>query len=647
VNRYEIGVVLSKEIKDLLKDRKTILLTILLPVLIYPILVFGMSGLAAKQEESLSQEEFAVAVTGDRLLGRRLLQQSGRRFNVVESLDPREDLEDGAIQAWLHVPPDLFDPHAIPAIFVISNDAEDRSRTAKRLIMEAIEDISEDYSRRRLQGLPPPVVENLAVRYTAENVASEERLSGAALGRWIPMLLIIMILSGAAFAAIDLVAGEKERGTLETLLLAPVERSSIVIGKFIVVLGTALISAAANMGSMYGTIKLGLADAAVAQGLPLDISLIDLLLILLLSVPVAILYSAILLIASAHAKSFKEGQYIIMPLTLGSIVPPLAGVLPNLKLASILVAVPVANLALAIKEVLSRTAGVGWLLLAFAFNALYAGIALYAATRIMMRETVLFRAGTSPGFRRRRGDWRREVFAFYAVIWLVLFYIGSELQQRSLVGGLLATEWILLLLPSLGLLLFYGLPVRRTLSIRRPHLRNLGATLSFWAAGFSLSGMISVWQFKLLPASEQISRVFEELFDFSAVSWPMRMFAFALTAGICEEILFRGVMAGLLRRYWPTATVSLVVGALFGLFHFSIYRIIPTGVLGVLLTYLFLRTGNLIYPMIMHTLQNGTALTLGPERLETIFASWWNIPVFLVTATVALRLMFSEKTHAT
>jgi len=241
------------------------------------------------------------------------------------------------------------------------------------------------------------------------------------------------------------------------------------------------------------------------------------------------------------------------------------------------------------------------------------------------------------------GDWRKEVLILFAIEWLLFFYVGSSIQQWHLIGGLLISEWILLLVPAFLFLMFFGQRIKPTLNLMWPTPRNLAGTVLFWIGGFFLAGAAAKWQMSFLPMPEEALRALSEAFSVEDLHWTLRLFAFSISPAVCEEVLFRGVMANLLARKRSLLVVSLTIGILFGVFHFSVFRAIPTGLLGVLLTLLYLRTGNLTLAMLMHALQNGTAILLTEGPLEQILGAYWTIPVMAVAFAFAWPLLHDQR----
>ena len=231
-----------------------------------------------------------------------------------------------------------------------------------------------------------------------QNVAPPEKVGGAVLGGLVPYFVILLCLTGAMYPAMDLTAGEKERGTIETILCSPVSRTHLVLGKFLMVLTASLATGALSIFSMavsFGVGKhllLGIAHGAADAALQITISGKAIVSIFLLVVPLAVFFSAALLAISLFAKSFKEAQSYLSPLMIVIVLPAVAAMLPGVELSTPLALVPVLNTSLVSKEIITGTYHWNFIALIFVSSCVYATAALWIAVRMFQREDVLFRS---------------------------------------------------------------------------------------------------------------------------------------------------------------------------------------------------------------------------------------------------------------
>jgi sodium transport system permease protein len=223
-------------------------------------------------------------------------------------------------------------------------------------------------------------------------VASPKERFGKTVGGMVPYFFVIFCFMGAMYPAIDLAAGEKERGTMETLLTAPVSRFQILLGKFAVVVLTGILSAAVSMLGIYVAVlqvkEIPPELLAMIMGI-LDVQTIVLVLSLLL--PLTVFFAAFLLSLSIFAKSYKEAQSLISPLTFVVILPMMVGLMPGIELDPVTALIPVLNVSLATKEIIAGT--IKPLLLAEVYISLVAlaSVSLWGCAKWFEREETIFR----------------------------------------------------------------------------------------------------------------------------------------------------------------------------------------------------------------------------------------------------------------
>lgn len=225
------------------------------------------------------------------------------------------------------------------------------------------------------------------------DTADDRESFGQQLGGFIPYILIPLCLTGAMYPAIDLGAGEKERGTIETLLLTPVSRFSLVLGKFLCISTTAILTALITIFSMvFWSFIVGqvFAVGEVSKILA-SVGWRDYGLIILLLLPVSAIFSATLLAISIYASSYKEAQNYMGPLSIFVIFPVIVAMTPGIKLNSTWALVPISNVSLAIKELLKGTIDYSYLVPIFASTGVFALISILFCVYWFNKESVLFR----------------------------------------------------------------------------------------------------------------------------------------------------------------------------------------------------------------------------------------------------------------
>ncbi|MFQ5907151.1 MAG: ABC transporter permease, partial [bacterium] len=216
---------------------------------------------------------------------------------------------------------------------------------------------------------------------------------GMIAGMFLPYLILILALTGAMYPAIDLTAGEKERGTLETLLLSSASRFELVMGKFLAVLTASFVTAVLASVSMLATLKGGFGTLArVGEEVSLAVSPLSLLIIFLMMIPVCCFFSAVLISISLFAKSYKEATSYLSPLLTLLIIPAVVSIMPGTEMSPRISLIPILNTSLAFKDLLKGTVKWQYLVTVFLVNVVLACVALWRAVKLFNRESVLFRA---------------------------------------------------------------------------------------------------------------------------------------------------------------------------------------------------------------------------------------------------------------
>ncbi|MBS0663075.1 MAG: ABC transporter permease [Verrucomicrobia bacterium] len=410
MNWRNIVTVYQKELKDSLRDRRTLMSTIIIPTLVMPLLTFGVGKVMASVISRAQEEIPTVAIIGgaDSPGVVAALKQAPKLRVVAVPADWRRAISDKKLRAAVELPAGFeagLKAGAAPEVRVYNYSGELKSDLGARAVERFLTDLRERTVGERLKerGLPATVARPF--EFQRENVAPPEKVGGNLFGGIVPYLIIILCFSGAMYPAMDLTAGEKERGTMETLLCSPVARGDIVLGKFLMVL-TGSLSAMGFMllsmgltatigGTMMlggGAMKVGAATAGKAAGVLPMIDPLGLVGVLAMVLPVAVLFAAAAFTIALFAKSYKEAQSYLAPMMIVVIMPAVIGMLPGIDLNARLALVPLLNLSLVCREMLSGVWHWNYIALIFGSSCVYAAIALMLAVKMFQREDVIFRA---------------------------------------------------------------------------------------------------------------------------------------------------------------------------------------------------------------------------------------------------------------
>ncbi|OCQ22638.1 sodium ABC transporter permease [Pseudoalteromonas luteoviolacea] len=399
--------VFLKEVKELLRDRKTLFFVIALPIVIFPVLFALLAFLASKTtleaEQKVHTYYIANAELAPEFEERMFYHKSFKRYEGEERFESAQTLKAavraGKIDVGVIIPNQFNSKQPLPEQFkwqVVFNDAQSINFVYKRL-EKLIHQFAADLRSTTLENLGVPKEQQKAllnpILVKKVDTADKRENYGEKLGAFIPYMLIPLVLMGASYPAIDLGAGEKERGTLETLLLTPVTRTQLVLGKFITVLASSIACALVTVSSLaiWISIASGMGVLDSIKEAFSSVSIWDYLLIFALLLPVAVMLSSLVLAISIYARTFKEAQNYMGPLSMLVFVPIVVSLMPNMSLTSFTAWIPITNVSLAIKEIVKGTVDYGAVAMIFVASALLAGALLGCCIRWFSREAVLFR----------------------------------------------------------------------------------------------------------------------------------------------------------------------------------------------------------------------------------------------------------------
>ncbi len=677
-----LGRLVRKELYEILRDRRTIITLVLMPLLLYPLLAIAFQQFyLAHRLTGAGAIKYHIGFVSEkqyRAIDRHLrLTEDPPVKNTGKGEDPiiieikqlpddaaaavREGLVDVALIVKqvaskgrdLEVDLELiYNPTAVTSM-AAADLIERRMATANRRALEG---------RLGVPGVRPvQLLRGQRVAMSAPGASATVKLSAL-----IPLILILMTITGAVYPAIDLTAGERERGTLEILVAAPVPRLGLLFAKYVSVLTVAMLTALVNLVTMTLTLVFsGLGPQLFGeQGLtPLVVLQVFGLLLLF-----AAFFSAVLLILTSFARSFKEAQAYLIPLMLVSLAPGLVGMLPGLELGPLSMA-PLVNIVLLGRDLLEGVADPLYATVVVFSTLLYALAALAAAARIFGAESVLYSEQTNWGDLFRRPAVPRATPSVTAALLCLalmvpIWYAASNgIAQASW----LSLPWRINAGILLSVMMFAGLPLFSAWMSRVPVAGGFQLTaappLSF--AGAALLG-VSLW-----PLILQLMATLNDVFAFFDLSTEQReqilaavrdareeafvwlMLSFMTQAAV-EELFFRGYLFAALRAtQGPLVTIGLTA-ALFGFFHvfaggaLGLERLLPSTLLGLVLGWVCWRTRSVVPGLIMHVFHNAMLVGVGQGDLSQAaeLPAWWVLAGTCGTVVGAALIQFGSRGQA-
>jgi sodium transport system permease protein len=394
----KIVIVFKKELKDILRDRRTIIFMVAIPLLVFPVLISIASGMILSQAKEAQEKTLQIGLLSyGNASGFRQMLLDRKDVALQENLDQEQgiaNVKQGDLDALI-----VFDKQ-------FDRNVEARSQGKIRLYMKITEEgeierdrvlsllsrFEETLLAKRFQemDLDESIIKTIDIE--EQNLATAKERLAEAVGGFLPYLFIIFCFTGSMYPAIDLAAGEKERGTLETLLTSPVDRFQILMGKFGVVVLTGIFSALVAMLGLYvGISRMTEIPPELLNTIMSILEVKSILILLSLLLPLSIFFAGILLSLSIYARSYKEAQSIISPLMFVVIIPAFIGLLPGFELTMTTALIPILNVSLATKAILAGTITLPLLLTVYVSLIVFAIISIYFCSKIYGRESAIFR----------------------------------------------------------------------------------------------------------------------------------------------------------------------------------------------------------------------------------------------------------------
>ncbi len=389
----------KKEVIDISRDRRTIIMMVVVPLFLIPVLLGTVLKITKSMAKKASEKQLKVQIYGQEYAPD--LYQAFADMDKVIILDqiPTDSIQSYIQQEFLDVAIHVDSDYKVniakngQAKIRIQFKGTDSFGITKDRINGILKKFENQIVSERMDrlNLKPEVVRAYNINY--EDVASRQEKFGKIAGGWFPYVFIIFGFMGAMYPAMDLGAGEKERGTLETILSSPASRLDIVLGKFLVVLLAAFLTAFLALGG----IAVGIQripdippEVLIVINEVLNPKTIGLIMTLVL--PVAAFFSALLLGLSIYARSFKEAQSIVAPLNIVIIFPAVIGTLPGMELNAITSLIPVLNVSLASKDIIAGV--INPLYMAEVYMSLFgfAGLAIFWCVKMFNWEKTIFRS---------------------------------------------------------------------------------------------------------------------------------------------------------------------------------------------------------------------------------------------------------------
>jgi sodium transport system permease protein len=678
-----VKLIYFREMRDQLRDRRTLFLIAVLPLLLYPLLGMSFFQLAQFMQHHAAKvlvlgadelegadwlprlidgKHFAVELFDDPVLQENLDVFTPDQFPDVsfegdaEAIDAatRRLLDEGKIEAVLQIPEGFGDrlreirralverdadaAGEFPEPIILYNSADEKSQLAQLRTEQVLRRWRAAVTEKNLVDSDVPMEATRPFELQGRDVALERQRTAALWSKVLPFIVFIWALTGAFYPAVDLCAGEKERGTLETLLTSPALRREIVWGKLLTIMTFSTATALLNLGSLGVTGKFVIDQlsqvGSFGENNPLSMPPLSALLWLAAAlVPISALFSALCLACAAFARSTKEGQYYLMPLMLVSMPLMLLPMSPGVELTLGNSLVPLTGMVLLLRSVIEGQYHLAWPFIApvVLMTVACCLLAIRWAEEQFNRESVLFRETE----RLELGRWLAHVvrdrgdtpsFAqamlCIAAILIVQFFVSiamSAEQAGEMTFALLARMLLIIQLacvfaPAAIMTIVLTRNPRRTLLLEGlPQVGHLVAAAALALCMHPVSVRLAEAIGQLYPAQSETQVGIEAISKAigGAPSWWAVIALMALLPAVCEELAIRGfVLSGLRRlghKWWAIA----ISAAAFGAIHMILQQKFAAAAVGLVIGYLAVQTGHLVPCILFHAVHNTLALSVG------------------------------------
>ena len=631
MNTKRMFTLFKRELTDILRDKKTLFMMLVVPIIIYPLLIIGMAFLMSSVMNSQAEKTYLVAFDGEDELSAKIADiiennpdKLSYKLEIVQKSDCKKALEAGDIDIYVSKASD-------GRIALCYLSAKDRSNTALDALTDAFEIYREELQKERIDeaGLDADYLLN-PIHYEGEDLSSTEESVGNMIGSIIPFFIVTMILLGALYPSIDVTAGEKERGTLETLLTLPITNFEMIMSKFLAVSCIACVSAILNVFSMGGAMAFLVSSSmSLAENINLEIHyetfIPGILFTLVVMVFFALLVTAVCMCTCVFAKNFKEANNYVTPVMLIFMFGSYAAMIPDLELTAQTAAIPIVNVALLVEGLFQFHYNYGLFAIVLFSNVAYSLLAILVLGKIYNSEAVLFSEGlSSVRIFTRRSEMKEKQMPGYGdlilllcLVLLLIFYVGSFAQIKWGFGGVVIQQLIILLCPVLYAW-YMKADAKKLFSIKKPKVSQVAGGILFGIAAFLCAMIIGALLVPFFPESaDGLTQLDDMLTSQPAV---VLILVVALMPAIGEELLFRGFVMGTLKNKCTGVIAVLVTTLLFAAYHMSLIKMFTIGIIGFGLTYAAYKSGSIVTSMCMHFLNNllSVLITKYPEQMQSV-----------------------------
>ncbi len=617
----------KKEMLDVLRDKKTVIMMLVVPLVLYPLVMICSLSIMTGITNSISSNTYRICFDfeDDGHVGElfKNTDEVSYSFEIVSCENPSEALAneeiDAIIRRTVENGRECFDITYMSSINNSSYATDMIEKTLNSYAHNLTISILEDAGLNPEQTLAP-----VDIHY--RDVSTNEETAGSLLGMLIPFMLVMSLLMGTMYPAIDTTAGEKERGTLETMLTLPVSNSELIMSKFLAVGTIGVTSAVLNLIAMGGVGAYMYNMVATIRestgGLNMSRFIPAIFVGTLCILAFAIFISAISMCVCALARSYKEANNYLTPLTLVVMFASFLGFIPNVTLNTSTALIPVANVCLLVRDLLLFKYNIQMIALVLFVNVAYGLVSVMLLSKIYNSEAVIFGDGNG-GIQifERRSNIKKGMLPTTQDAWLVIIftamlviYAGGAAQLKYGIYGLLITQFIVVGIPLIATI-YTKKDIKNTFKLKGCSPKYFFGGIFVIIGGIMLGMLVSavtglIFKESALDASESMTQIIGD-------SFPLALIIIALAPAICEELMFRGYVLGAMSGKYNPRTAIIISAAIFGIYHMSISKFFTTALIGGLICYVAVKSKSIFPGMLMHFTNNALSVATMFYQEET------------------------------
>lgn len=396
LNFKEIGLIFKKELADLFRDKKTMMTSLLVPLIIFPLMFYFMNS---AMQNIVKKEEYKIAVNdkSNSSIIEYLKAKEDLNISIMEKDEAEEKIKDGEYLVYINIPDkfeeSLKDNKSVDVEVMYDNSSQ-TSNMAYSKVNQYIMELSKEIVAKNLnaKGIDLSILTPISVK--ENSIVEDEKGAGMMImSMIIPLFIVLYCVTGPMPAAIDLGAGEKERGTLEPLLTTKVGRMSILYGKLFAITIMGILTAVAAIIGLIISIKINPEMFGGGEGtVGVMLSTQSIIIIFIFTVLTSMIFGALQLAISIYARSFKEAQTYITPLTILAIIPTFLMYMVDVKnIDMIYFHIPIANVMAILKEVTLGIINIQHIMMVFGWSIVYIAISIFVTRHMFNKENVIFR----------------------------------------------------------------------------------------------------------------------------------------------------------------------------------------------------------------------------------------------------------------